>query len=551
MSLFSTRLGPWGLLAVGLSCLGVAGCGAADGTVPASFAASAEGDDGAPRVNPLRSGGGSGEETVGGKSFHGPAAPPVGFAKKGKHSGVPFDPIQENGKYFEGWPKPRLAIVITGRQDGYLEPCGCAGLDRMKGGLMRRSSFLQELRRDRDWPVVAVDVGGLISGFGRQTELKFQTTVDAMRKMGYDAIALGKGELRLPTGELVSVAATVNGKPSPFVSANVGLFGFAAGLTAAKRVVEAGGMRIGITAVLGAAYQKDIHNADIEMSSPDAALRKTLPELQKEKCDYLILLAHANTEESLALAKTFPEFDLVVTAGGIGEPPSNKGPTVGDKTLLVEVGDKGMGAVVLGLYGSDPPLRYQRVLLDSRFPNAPEIKSLFAAYEGQLKELGLAGLGLRTVPYPERRTLGAFVGSAKCRDCHEESYRVWKKSGHSHAYETLAKADPPRNFDPECISCHVIGWHPTEHFPYQGAFLSTEKTPELIDVGCESCHGAGGAHCEAEIKNDKALQEKLQKAMVVTKAEAEKRLCVTCHDLDNSPDFDFPTYWPQVEHYEK
>ena len=40
--------------------------------------------------------------------------------------------------------------------------------------------------------------------------------------------------------------------------------------------------------------------------------------------------------------------------------------------------------------------------------------------------------------------------------------------------------------------------------------------------------------------------------MVVTKAEAEKRFCVnTCHDLDNSPDFDFKEYWPQIEHHEK
>ena len=45
-----------------------------------------------------------------------------------------FDPVAENGKFFEGWKKPKLAIVISGRQDGYLEPCGCAGLFRQKGG---------------------------------------------------------------------------------------------------------------------------------------------------------------------------------------------------------------------------------------------------------------------------------------------------------------------------------------------------------------------------------------------------------------------------------
>jgi hypothetical protein len=217
----------------------------------------------------------------------------------------------------------------------------------------------------------------------------------------------------------------------------------------------------------------------------------------------------------------------------------------------VEVGEKGAGAIVLGLYDEDPRVRYQAVLFDSRYNASPEIKEMFALYQKVLNDTGLAGLGVRAVPYPQRDLLGRFVGSAKCESCHEESYRVWKKSGHANAYTTLINADPPRNFDPECISCHVVGWHPTKHFPYEGGFLSKEKTPHLTDVGCEACHGAGAAHCEAETKNDPALQEKLRKAVVVTKEEAEKRFCATCHDGDNSPDFDFSTYWPEIEHYEK
>jgi hypothetical protein len=27
------------------------------------------------------------------------------------------------------------------------------------------------------------------------------------------------------------------------------------------------------------------------------------------------------------------------------------------------------------------------------------------------------------------------------------------------------------------------------------------------------------------------------------------KMCMECHDLDNSPDFDFQLYWPEVEHY--
>ncbi len=38
--------------------------------------------------------------------------------------------------------------------------------------------------------------------------------------------------------------------------------------------------------------------------------------------------------------------------------------------------------------------------------------------------------------------------------------------------------------------------------------------------------------------------------MGVTPQESRDGQCATCHDLDNSPDFDFDLYWPGVEHSE-
>ncbi len=478
------------------------------------------------------------------------AQPPVGRPRTGKNSGIPFDPIKENGPIFAGWPKPKLALVITGMEEGYLEPCGCAGLDRMKGGMARRATLFKQLRQD-GWPVVGLDVGGLVKGFGRQAELKFQTLVESKRKMGYDAIAFGVDDLRLPAGELVAVAASVDGNPSPFVAANVGLFGFAAEIAPTSRVIEAGGMKVGITAVLGKKYQKEIHNDEIELSDPEAALEKIVPEL-KRKADYLVLLAHATLEETVALAKRFPAFNVVVASDGFAEPPAAPQTIEGTKTLLITVGHKGMNAIVLGLFDdADRRCRYQRVPLDSRFASSPDMKMLMAAYQEQLKAIGFAGLGLRPVPHPQLETNGKFIGSQKCESCHEKSYNIWKKSGHGRAYDTLVKLDPPRHFDPECVSCHVTGWHPTKFFPYETGYQSREKTPRLIDTGCETCHGPGEKHAAAEIGANEELQEKLRKAMVVTKAESKKQQCLSCHDIDNSPDFDFDKYWPFVEHYEK
>jgi hypothetical protein len=419
----------------------------------------------------------------------------------------------------------------------------------MKGGLSRRYTLFAGLRQ-QGWPVVGLDVGGLIKGFGRQAELKFHTTLDAMRQMKYSVITFGKADLQLPAGELLSEAASVDNQDSPLVAANVGLFGFESGIPSHFRILEAGSKKIGVTAVLGTELQKEIKSPEVALGDPKEALAKVMPEL-KGKADILVLLAHATREESIALAKQFSDFNVVVTADGKPEPPSKPDTVEGTKTLLVEVGEKGMNVVVLGFFDDkDNPVRYQRVPLDSRFANSDEMRMLMAAYQDNLKDLGLEGLGINEVPHPQREMLGGYVGSDKCASCHEKSYQVWKKSGHAKAWPTLVNLNPPRNHDPECISCHVVGWHPMPPFPYQSGFLSEEKTPKLVNVGCESCHGPGEKHVAAEMGADAELQQKLQQAMVVTKEDAEKHQCVTCHDLDNSPDFDFQQYWPQVEHYE-
>ena len=45
------------------------------------------------------------------------------------------DALEKNGPIFVDWPQPQLALVFSGEMDGYLEPCGCAGLENQKGGL--------------------------------------------------------------------------------------------------------------------------------------------------------------------------------------------------------------------------------------------------------------------------------------------------------------------------------------------------------------------------------------------------------------------------------
>jgi cytochrome c554/c'-like protein len=478
-----------------------------------------------------------------------PATPAADVPREDKPAKV--DPVKTNGPIFVDWPKPKLAIVITGEQLGYLEPCGCAGLENQKGGLSRRYTLLKQLRGD-GWPLLPIDLGGLIQRFGQQAEIKFQTAVEALKAMDYQAIGWGPEDLRLGAGILLSAAVEADGSPSRFVSANVGLFELNSGTTSNYRIVEAGGRKIGVTAVLGEQIKRDTNNADIKFVPPAQGLADVADKLKE--CNYRILLAYAPPQESVDLAKKFPQFNAVVTAGGADEPPREPRKVDGTETLLLEVGHKGMYAVVLGMY-DDPktPVRYQRVPIDHRFADSPEMKHLMTGYQDQLRSLGWSGLGLRPVVHPRASgsndMAGHFVGSEKCGECHTKAMDIWTKTPHAHATETLAALDPPRQFDPECISCHATGWKPQEFVPYATGFEGLAETPHLKGNGCENCHGPGAAHVGAESDGgDGAKRQALREAMKISRAKAEESDCARCHDLDNSPQFNFTTYWPKVEH---
>lgn len=452
------------------------------------------------------------------------------------------------------WPQPAVLLAFTGRQHGYIEPCGCTGLSNQKGGLNRRYSFLEQVR-ERGWDVVPIDIGNQVRRFGRQPEIKFQTTVAALREMDYDAVAFGPDDLQLSTGEVFAAVLGDQGDPnkSEFFCANARLFD----MTPQYKIIESGGVKIGVTAVLGEAELAGIQNDDIETLPTAEALAGVMDTLEAEECDVLVLLAQATIAESKQLAQEFPEFDVVVTAGGAGEPAYQPEEIKDTSALLIQVGVKGMHVSALGVYPDEEGrFRFQVVPLDARFPDARPMLDLMAGYQNQLEELGLEGLGITPQPHPSGRR---FVGSETCADCHTDAWSVFADTPHAHATDSIShpteRSEIPRHFDPECLSCHVTGWNPQGYFPYVSGYTSLSETPHLAHNGCENCHGPGSAHVAAEMGEIAATEEEraqYQAGMRLTVEDA-RETCLECHDIDNSPDFHeegaFDRYWEQVEHH--
>ena len=467
------------------------------------------------------------------------------------------DPIEANGRIFEGWPKPDLALVFTGEQIGFLEPCGCAGLENQKGGFKRRMTLIKGLR-EQGWPLVLMDAGGLTRRYGPQAQIKLGRILQGLVTMGYEAVSFGDKDLRL---DMLSEA--VNLDPNPLLSSNVGLVDFEAGFTQRFRVVERAGFKVGITSVMGKAETENAANMrDVVTLSPEKAIAEVLPELEAANCDELVLMVYGSPQEARELSAKFPQFRWVVAGKGGDEPPNKPAPIPASGARLIEVGHKGMYVVVLGIYKQgDPKYRYQKVPMDHRFEDAPEMKQLMADYQSQLKALVLANnswkplIGGDPLPLPEEG--GGYVGSDTCADCHTDACEVFKNSPHAPATDTLVKLDPPRIYDPECVSCHVTGWNPQKFAPYVTGYVSLEDTPHLKMQGCENCHGPAQKHVQAENGEIDATDDELEQYRALLRmkvVENEGNMdgqvlgdvvnnCMECHDLDNSPDFDFQDYW--------
>src|SRR5262245_51001753 len=124
---------------------------------------------------------------------------------------------------FRGWPKPDLALVLSGEQHGYLLPCGCSR--PQYGGLERRYNLIR-LLRGQGWPVAAVDLGDVPQNEGPrklpnvQGLIKYRYAMEAMDRMGYLAVGLGEYEAGL---SLFSVLAeyALNYKTPRVLAANL------------------------------------------------------------------------------------------------------------------------------------------------------------------------------------------------------------------------------------------------------------------------------------------------------------------------------------------
>ncbi|MBN9121607.1 MAG: cytochrome c family protein [Planctomycetes bacterium] len=522
---------------------------------------------------------------------------------------------------FADWPKgqkPDAVIVFTGQTFGFLQPCGCSR--PQTGGLERRAVFMESLRA-KGWPVTGVDLGDLLpekSAIREQGQMKYVAQMNALREMGYVAVGIGKTEI---ASDLLALLANYGYQKEqrPFT-----LAGNAVGVSGGKivprqqwfspnpdkkdvrPVVEltevgtVGAVPVGVAGVVGKSLALDAKNAKLDptldfLEVPDT-LKAAAAALARHplKPQLNVLVYQGTSEDAAKVAKDFPQFQVILCQADTDLPPLMPTTAPGTKTLVVQVGHKGQHVGVLGAFKKPDgtfEFKYQLVPMGEEYitpgkdEDARKANKVLPILEEYAKSVRAANLLTQypRVPHPAQiQAQGlkppaalSYVGSDACAKCHAAEHALWAKAHHGRAMEALEKiATRPtlRQYDPECVRCHSVG------FEYQTGYVDEKKTAHLKHVGCESCHGPGSGHVanpkgadflalmspwkQADAKKLPAAEfmEKMANTpaaergrvaiapaqqLLITRVEGT---CMKCHDQENDPHFDLYKYWPKVNH---
>lgn len=408
-------------------------------------------------------------------------------------------------------PAPPLTVVISGDTAGWIVPCGCTS--NQSGGLPRRATYLAQVRQQA--AVVALDVGGAPHGRSPYDLAKLEAILEGERAMEVAAHNIGASEAALGAEQLEQL---VDADRVPWLSANVRR-GDGQRFAPAARIVARGGRRLAIVGVLSPRYARP----GLRVDPPSEAIRAALANLSGGY-DAAVVLAYLPEGELRELAAGLPEVD-VVCGGPTGQPirPERFGPT-----LLVSATNKGKFVARLD-WPQSASWTGEVVELDDRFPDDREQVANLQQFRQGLSQRDFSPRQTGFLPNLAANLPADYrvAGSQQCAPCHGEDQRLWEKSRHAHAWQSLAQGNS--QVDPECQRCH------STCYGLPGGFESIKASRQRTGVGCESCHGPSAGH----VADPRVRTPHFGQAM---------EQCLGCHDEENSPKFNAGEYWAKIRH---
>jgi len=331
--------------------------------------------------------------------------------------------------------------------------------------------------------------------------------------LGYDAIALGSSDLMYGRAFLEK-----HGAGLLFVS-NLRWKNHNSPLTITRKIINRGQQTF---EVFGIIFPEDVYTgeqADIEVDDPSVFLQRHC------QPGFPTIVLCATSNERARTLVSLPQVEVVINATPTDNILDQPQYQFTDGRVFAEGALYGSRIGVLRAHWANGRLAQvanEFVELNNEIADGERVREYFEEYEAATKKLFLAQLAGRPAFDTEA---SPYAGSQSCARCHQEAFAVWQSSRHANAWASLKKVN--KQFDSECISCHVIG------YGSEGGFHSEQESPQLLNVGCEACHGPGKKH----ISNQRNELESFT-----------LRNCIRCHNAERSPNFKTTKAWVKIRH---
>ena len=314
----------------------------------------------------------------------------------------------------------------------------------------------------------------------------------------------------------------------PTINTNVVYEDTGENLTEPYKIIELGMMKVGFLGVVAKNDESEIvndslgHERTIKVLDEMTTLQTKIDTL-KDEVDVIVVLANVGLKKSITIANEIEGIDVIICSNG-EEITDNylyyngvyivkagyDGKYIGNLTLTFDIA-KNIAVADCSI-----------VELGSSIPEDEDLKALMDEYHYRLEEHKDE---LLDIEQEDPDTGWYYVGSSTCSTCHASQDSQWNDTAHNDAFISLFNSG--QDYNKECIPCHTTG------FGFTGGFIISDETPEMEGVQCEMCHGAGGEHVETQ---------------TVTYGIVSEATCLKCHTTENSPEFDYDTYYQTIKH---
>jgi len=459
--------------------------------------------------------------------------------------------------------RPRLVTILYLADLGAtVEPCGCS--ENQRGGLPRLAAAVERVRREGH-EVVLLGGGDLLFEGPLEEErraadlAKAKLVARALLAMGLAGSVRGERdlaaggpflrELRLPFADGGRQGSVAFGAPDrvPQGPIRVGIVhrgGTRAALPLAEQARAQGLL------LLLAAHRERLTDDDLDRAILDAPVpviqvqgrgqslaRIDLRLAGDPARGFAVLPGPAQREEELALlelrAGEYRRRQEAADAAG----NLDLSRALASKVAELTEQARALRSAPLPLPPEDrPSLTVSFIPIAADLAEEPELRRLVTRHYGEVARMNLAAARRQGRPCPDPQAdQAAFIGleaappggNSACQDCHPAAVAQWRATPHARAYATLERGEKgPRQFDLDCVGCHVTGWRAP------GGACNVAAVEGRKDVQCESCHGPASLHA-------------VDPPGHIERAPAEGR-CRGCHTPEHSTAFEWEGYRARI-----